>query len=170
MKYRKRSDGSLVTKSQLKARNAGTSLPKVWKAATLEFFGVDPVLSSPKTVPGDYQITVANGAVQDSSGNWVEAWQVKDMFTADSDGYGVVTTTVSEKEDAYDSINLEMRSAQERFDRDALLLETDWVVIKALENSESVDADMTSYRQALRDVPSQSGFPDAIVWPTKPTE
>lgn len=109
MKYRKRTDGSLVTKSQLKASNTDTSLPKVWKAATFDFLGVDPVLSSPKTVPGDYQITVSNGVVQDSAGNWVEAWQVNDMFTADSDGYGAVTTTVSEKEDAYDSDQLQIR-------------------------------------------------------------
>jgi hypothetical protein len=56
----------------------------------------------------------------------------------------------------------------ERAKRDALLSETDWVVIKALELSEAVDADMASYRQALRDVPAQSGFPDTITWPTKP--
>jgi len=28
--------------------------------------------------------------------------------------------------------------------------------------------EMTSYRQALRDVPSQSGFPFSVVWPTNP--
>ena len=59
-------------------------------------------------------------------------------------------------------------AAVERSKRDALLSETDWVVIKALELSEAVDADMASYRQALRDVPAQSGFPDTITWPTKP--
>ena len=26
-----------------------------------------------------------------------------------------------------------------------------------------------TYRQALRDVPSQAGFPDNITWPVKPT-
>jgi hypothetical protein len=96
-----------------------------------------------------------------SDGVWVQTWNVTEKYSE---------SEKAEKIAERDSINLEMRSAQERFDRDALLLETDWVVIKALENSESVDADMTAYRQALRDVPSQSGFPDAIVWPTKPTE
>jgi len=109
MKYRKRTDGSLVTKSQLKASNTDTSLPKVWTTATLDFLGVDPVLSSTPTVPGQYQFTTPDGVVQDSSGNWIQAWQVKDMFTADSDGYGVVTTTVSEKQDAYDSDQLQIR-------------------------------------------------------------
>lgn len=51
-----------------------------------------------------------------------------------------------------------------RKERDALLAATDWMA-----NS---DVTMTSgwatYRQALRDVPAQSGFPNTITWPTKP--
>ena len=65
MKYRKRTDGSLATKSELKAENTNTSLPKVWTEATLEFLGVDPVLASPKPELGDYEVAVADGAVQD---------------------------------------------------------------------------------------------------------
>ena len=85
MKYRKRTDGSLATKSELKAENTNTSLPKVWTAATLEFLGVDPVLASPKPDDvGDYEVAVADGAVQDG-GNWVEAWKVVPMFTATAD-------------------------------------------------------------------------------------
>ena len=90
MKYRKRTDGSLVTKSQLKAENTNTSLPKVWTEATLEFLGVDPVLASPKPDVGDYEVAVGDGAVQ-SEGNWVEAWKVQPMFTqyVDEDGKAV---------------------------------------------------------------------------------
>ena len=29
-------------------------------------------------------------------------------------------------------------------------------------------AEQTTYRQALRDIPSQAGFPTDITWPTKP--
>ena len=51
-----------------------------------------------------------------------------------------------------------------REERDALLAATDWMA-----NS---DVTMTSgwatYRQDLRDVPAQSGFPNTITWPTKP--
>ena len=59
-------------------------------------------------------------------------------------------------------------SVLERTRRDALLAETDWVVIKALELGETVSTDMSTYRQALRDVPAQAGFPDTITWPTQP--
>ena len=83
MKYRKRTDGSLATKSELKSQNTNTSFPKVWTAATLESLGVDPVLASPKPDDvGDYEVAVADGAVQDKEGKWVEAWKVQPMFTA----------------------------------------------------------------------------------------
>jgi hypothetical protein len=84
MKYRKRSDGSLVTKSQLIAENPNTSLPKTWTSVTLEFLVVDPVLASPKPEVGDYEVAVSDGVVN-NEGNWVEAWKVQPMFTATAD-------------------------------------------------------------------------------------
>jgi hypothetical protein len=32
----------------------------------------------------------------------------------------------------------------------------------------TMSSDMTTYRQALRDVPAQEGFPFSVTWPTKP--
>ena len=48
--------------------------------------------------------------------------------------------------------------------RDSLLADTDWTA-----NSDVTMSDeMRTYRQALRDVPSQAGFPDDVTWPVKP--
>ena len=48
--------------------------------------------------------------------------------------------------------------------RDNLLANTDWTA-----NSDVVMSDeMREYRQALRDVPNQAGFPTDVTWPTKP--
>lgn len=60
------------------------------------------------------------------------------------------------------------KSNQARARRDALLSETDWHVTRAIESGSSVPAGMTTYRQALRDVPEQEGFPDNITWPEAP--
>ena len=57
---------------------------------------------------------------------------------------------------------------QVRNERNSLLSETDWVVTKASETGVAVSDDWKTYRQALRDVPSQSD-PDNITWPTKPS-
>ena len=54
--------------------------------------------------------------------------------------------------------------------RDSLLAATDWVTLRALETGEPVPPDWQVYRQALRDVPEQAGFPYAVQWPTPPVE
>ena len=55
-----------------------------------------------------------------------------------------------------------------RAERNELLAASDWVVSFAYEKSEPVPAEWSAYRQALRDVPQQEGFPKDVVWPTKP--
>lgn len=57
-------------------------------------------------------------------------------------------------------------AAQARTQRNKLLAETDWTQYKDID--ESVSTQYTSYRQALRDLTSQSGFPLNITWPSKP--
>ena len=61
---------------------------------------------------------------------------------------------------------------QIRTERNRLLAETDWVVIKARENGGQVAEKWKTYRVALRDIPSEQS--DAtkyseITWPTKPS-
>lgn len=55
-----------------------------------------------------------------------------------------------------------------RRQRNGLLAECDWVVTKASETGVAVSDDWKTYRQALRDIPTQSD-PDNITWPTKPS-
>ena len=50
--------------------------------------------------------------------------------------------------------------------RDALLIDTDWTQLPDV--PEETRALWADYRQALRDVPQQDGFPHDINWPEKP--
>ena len=52
---------------------------------------------------------------------------------------------------------------QVRAQRDTLLSESD-----AMALADRITADWTTYRQALRDVPAQEGFPLSVEWPTQP--
>ena len=85
------------------------------------------------------------------------------MFKEYTDGEGN-TITVQAQKDAKTAADLAAREAAERAVRDTLLKETDHF---ALSDVTMTDA-MKTYRQALRDVPQQSEFPDNITWPTKP--
>ena len=71
-------------------------------------------------------------------------------------------------DDALAAYQLAEKWKRVRQDRDRLLNETDWIVTKAKETSTNIPAAWKTYRQALRDVPSQSD-PDNITWPTKPS-
>lgn len=52
-----------------------------------------------------------------------------------------------------------------RFQRNQLLSESDWTQVADAPVDQAVWA---TYRQALRNVPQQAGFPDNVTWPTKP--
>lgn len=61
-----------------------------------------------------------------------------------------------------------MTPEEARAQRDKLLLDTDWTqVLDAPIDAETREA-YRSYRQALRDIPEQEGFPDTITWPELP--
>ena len=52
-----------------------------------------------------------------------------------------------------------------RLERDARLTATDWRALSDV----TLSTEWRTYRQTLRDVPSQSGFPSNITWPTEPS-
>lgn len=87
---------------------------------------------------------------------------------------GVLIELTDAEEAAYiasiptDAEVLAQKWQNQREIRDNLLSQSDWVVAKAFETGVTVSDDWKTYRQALRDVPTQSD-PDNITWPTKPS-
>lgn len=59
-------------------------------------------------------------------------------------------------------------AAQVRAKRDALLAETDFLMMPDYPLGEEDAAELKAYRQELRDVPTQDGFPTEITWPDFP--
>lgn len=49
--------------------------------------------------------------------------------------------------------------------RDRLLSETDWLAL----SDNVLTEEWAAYRQALREVPQQTGFPFEVVWPVEPS-
>ena len=52
-----------------------------------------------------------------------------------------------------------------RAERDALLQQTDWYIIKSQETGETIPQDILDYRQALRDIPQDFATPEEVVFP-----
>ena len=61
-------------------------------------------------------------------------------------------------------MNADAKAKSIRELRNQLLLETDWTA-----NSDvTMSVEMTTYRQALRDITNQADFPEVVTFPTKP--
>lgn len=105
---------------------------------------LEPPPFNPATEKLSIQAPIFNGS------NWVRGWSIDSL-------------TGEEQSQAANQKATQVRSA-----RDQKLKDTDWRVIKALENNQAQDFDWAAYRQALRDIPSQSGFPWQVQWPIEP--
>lgn len=71
-----------------------------------------------------------------------------------------------EEQDYNDLKNNLFNSNVVRKQRNKLLSQTDWTQCKDVSNEMSTK--WVAYRQALRDITSQEGFPDSVTWPTPP--
>ena len=83
-------------------------------------------------------------------------------------GMIVDTSTLSLKAGSVDDRTSVEVASDVRVQRDALLATTDWRVMRAAEGGVAISKAWKDYRQALRDVTSQPGFPHSVVWPEAP--
>jgi len=161
--YRNRTTGEIKNQGELRRDNPNMSMPRVWNSNVHDALNVDPVAEAPKPTEGigQYQKVIRNGVTQDSLGNWVQAWQIVDMFSDDAE-----LGTKAEQETAY-QLRLDNNAAKNnRNTRDNLIAETDWWASSDL----TMTAEQTAYRQALRDITSHANWPhlEESDWPTKP--
>lgn len=76
-----------------------------------------------------------------------------------SDGYQIVKTPEPTDAELAEGI---------RNKRDRLISETDFYLMPDYPNDSKNLEELKTYRQALRDVPEQSGFPKDVIWPDVP--
>ena len=128
--------------TDLRRAHPGVSFPaKPSDAALLEFglHRVQPV-AAPSTPP--WRVAVESAPVP-QDGQWTQTWLVRDR-------------TVEETQAQSDSV---------REQRTRLLAESDWT---QLPDAPVDSAAWAVYRQTLRDVPNQVGFPWTVDWPVTP--
>lgn len=82
------------------------------------------------------------------------------------EGVGIGWTFDGTNWDNPNKPTLEQLAESIRSQRDSLLAATDWT--QAADVPQAIKDMWSPYRQALRDVPQQAGFPENVVWPTQP--
>lgn len=80
-------------------------------------------------------------------------------------GY-VYTVAVEQKTQEELDADTAVKAAQVRAERDRKLAESDWTQGKDI--PDSISAPWAVYRQELRDITKQAGFPWEVVWPQEP--
>ena len=87
--YRVRETGGVHTQGEIRRMNANVSLPRVWKQATLDGLGIDPVLEGERPEAGEYEVVVKD-TVQQVEGNWTQTYKTAPMFSEYTDEEGNV--------------------------------------------------------------------------------
>lgn len=132
------------TLADFKAENPNVSYPKNMSQEVLEGYGLFLVTEGDKPSYDERTQSVSLSSVpQEVNNQWKLVWSV-------------VQKTATEIQD-YDT-DLETKVRNER---NAKLSATDWWGI----SDQTMTTEQETYRQALRDITTQSGFPNTVTWP-----
>lgn len=129
------------TVGQLRRDNPHISFPRDIFGSVLAEFNVYRVNQTPNPEI-DKKTHGHTHTIELVEGEWTQVWQIVQLPLAQAE-------------------------ANIRAHRDYLLQDSDWIVSRSYERGEPVPADWAAYRQSLRDVTLQNGFPYAVIWPTK---
>jgi len=162
--------GAVMYEAEFRAYQKANGGP-TWDTTTtevLEALGADVVFEGPQASGGTvYQYSQAAG-VEQISGKWYTKHILGPVFTDTAATDTEPAQTAAEQEAAYKASKDAEQAKSVRTSRDDKLKETDWIVIKNLELIANIPGAWEVYRQALRDIPAQAGFPWTITWPTQP--
>ena len=158
MQIRIRETSAVMYEGEFRALHPNTSMPQQLSEELLNDFGADVVLEGPQATGGTvYQQSQASG-VEQLDGKWYTKYVLGPIFT---DG----ETTAAEQETAYKAAKDAEQAKSIRATRSQKLADSDWTQVADAPVDKAVWA---TYRQALRDITAQSGFPWTITWPDAP--
>lgn len=156
MEVRVRSTGAVMLEDELRRWLHETGGPSydTLTPEVMEAIGVDPVFEGPQATNGTvYQYSMRQGVEQQADGKWYTKYVLGPIFADGAD------------EIIYKAQKDAEQAASIRRTRNEKLSACDWT---QLADSTADKAGWATYRQALRDIPSQEGFPWNVTWPTEP--
>lgn len=115
------------------------SFPEDANEGTINYLGVYRVQQTERPVYDD-TVNELIDAVELVNEKWVQKWIIGNL-------------------------NEELATMNARRKRQMLLSETDWMAL----SDNTLTEEWAAYRQALREVPQQTGFPFEVIWPVKPS-
>ncbi len=156
MEVRVRSTGAVMFEDQLRRWLLETGGPSydTLTPEVMEAIGVDPVFEGPQATGGTaYQYSMRQGVEQQADGKWYTKYVLGPVFAN------------SQEQADYEARMDEDQASLVRLARNRKLSDSDWT---QLADAPVDDLAWATYRQALRDIPNQEGFPWNVTWPTEP--
>ena len=167
MQIRIRENGQVMYESEFRAYTKANGGPS-WETTTTEVLtalGADVVFEGAQATGGTvYQYSQASG-VEQVDGKWYTKYILGPVFTDRPATETEPAQTALEQETAYKASKDAEQAKSVRASRDEKLKDCDWTQVADAPVDKSVWA---TYRQALRDVTTQTGFPWTITWPDEP--
>lgn len=164
MEIRIKNTGAVVTESEFRAMFPRTGFPVQLTEAIINDFGGEVVFEGPQASGGTvYQYSMRQG-IEQVNGKWYTKYVLGPVFKDIPATATEPAKTASQQEAEYKAAKDAEQAKNVRAQRDELLSTTDWRFRTDMNPSQA----WKDYCQALRDVPSQAGFPWSVTWPEKP--
>jgi hypothetical protein len=169
MEIRLRSTGEVMYESEFRTRFAQNLPPRPVTQEWLNSYVSDPagdiVFEGPQATGGTvYQYSQRSG-VEQLDGKWYTKYILGPVFTDTPATDTQPAKTAAENEAEYKARKDAEQAANVRASRTQKLNDCDWTQIA---DSTADKAAWATYRQALRDITGQAGFPWTITWPETP--
>ena len=165
MEIRVRESGAVMYQDEFRRLHTGLGLPKVLTEAIINEWGGDIVFEGPQATGGTvYQYSQRSG-VEQLDGKWYTKHILGPVFTDRAASELQPAQTAAEQETAYKAMKDAEQAASVRASRTQKLKDCDWTQIA---DSTADKTAWATYRQALRDITGQAGFPWTITWPESP--
>jgi hypothetical protein len=134
------------TIGDLRKDNPNVSFPKNPSIETIAEYGVQEVELAPMIDVLPNQVAYTKDEPDYEGNKWVLNWGVRDLT----------------------QFEIDEMADQERSARNQRLSDCDWTQLSDAPLTDAKKAEWEAYRQALRDISDQSGFPYDINWPVDP--
>ena len=165
MQIRVKESGAVMYEDEFRRLHTGLGLPKVLTEAVINEWGADIVFEGPQASGGTvYQYSQRFG-VEQLDGKWYTKYILGPIFTDIPASEKQTAQTAAEQETAYKAMKDAEQAKSVRASRTQKLSDCDWTQIA---DSTADKAAWATYRQALRDITGQAGFPWTMTWPETP--
>ena len=165
MEVRVRSTGAVMFDHEFRQLQTGLGFPKEINEAILNEWGADIVYEGPQASGGTvYQYSMRSGVVHIGD-KWYTNYILGPVFTDTPATEDQPAKTAAENEAEYKAMKDAEQAANVRRTRTEKLKDCDWTQIA---DSTADKAAWATYRQALRDITTASGFPWTMTWPESP--